>query len=353
MLRFPAFTSLAALVSAATLASCDASRSRPSAPPAPAAPASQVLQPVRTILLQTPPSSPLVRVSGADIAADGKLVIVDGPDASAHLFAADGRLMKVLGRKGYGPGEFQIPQSPRFGPDGRIHVLDFRQNRISVFHPDGSRDREVGLGELTRVTEIEVERGGTYLVSGIRTPADSNTLFRLDRDGRVVRGFLPIRHHEPAGLRGSDMVDGLRRAVFSLSADGDSAYVALSTADSLWTLNTRNGRYRVTPVAVQGYKPPVAPRPGMLSLREVNEWGKSYTEAAAVISTSGTVAIPFVRGMMLQGDSSTLAVRHPNGTWANVDDAPLLVRGGHGYFVGVKDPLADTLEMVIFRPQPR
>ncbi|HLM69754.1 MAG TPA: hypothetical protein VK358_19580, partial [Longimicrobium sp.] len=267
--------------------------------------------------------------------------------------AADGRQVKVLGRRGYGPGEFQIPLSPRFGPDGRIHVLDFRQNRISVFHPDGSLDREVGLGEMTRVTEIEVERGGTYLVSGIRTPADSNTLFRLDRDGRVMRGFLPIGHHSPAGLRDSDMLDGLRRAVFSLSADGDSAYVALSTADSLWTLDTRSGTYRVTPVAVQDYVPPVAPRPGMLSLREVTEWGKSYTEAAAVIATSGTVAVPFVRGLMLHGDSATLAVRRPDGTWANVDDAPLLVRGGHGYFVGVKDPLADTLEVVIFRPQPR
>ena len=29
------------------------------------------------------------------------------------------------------------------------------------------------------------------------------------------------------------------------------------------------------------------------------------------------------------------------------------VRGRHGYFVGVKDPLADTLEVVIFRPRPR
>jgi hypothetical protein len=311
-----------------------------------------VLQPVRTIVLQTPPSYPIVGLSGIDLAPDGKLVVTDLSDGSAQLFSADGRLLKVLGRKGYGPGEFQIPLSPRFGPDGRIHVLEFRQNRISVFHPDGSLDREVRL-RLMRVTGIEPERGGTYLVSAIRTPADSNTIFRLDRDGRVIRGFLPIRHHAPAGVRDPAMLDGLRNAVFSLSADGDSAYVALSTADSLWTLDTRNGTYRVTPVGVDGYRPPVAPRPGLLSLREVTEWGKSWTNAAAVISTSGTVAIPFVRGSQLQGDSSTLAVRRPDGTWANVHDAPLLVRGGHGYFVGVTDPLADTLEVVIYRPRPR
>jgi hypothetical protein len=353
MPRFQAFASLTVLISAATLVSCDASRPRPAVALAPAAPFSQVLQPVRTIVLQTPPSYPIVRLSGVDLAPDGKLVITDGSDASAHLFAADGRLLKVLGRKGYGPGEFQIPLSPRFGPDGRIHVLDFRQNRISVFHPDGSLDREVRLGYLMRVTDIEPERGGTYLVSAIRTPEDSNTIFRLDRDGRVVRGFLPIRHHEPAGISDPGMLDGLRRAVFSLSPDGDSAYVALSTADSLWTLDTRNGTYRVIPVGVRGYRPPVAPRPGMLSLREVTEWSKSWSEAAAVMSTSGTVAIPFVRGIWLHGDSSTLAVRRPDGTWANVDGAPLLVRGAHGYFVGVKDPLADRLEVVIFRPQPR
>lgn len=353
MLRFPTCASVGVLISAATLVSCDASRSRPSVTLAPAAPFSELLQPVRTIVLRTPASSPLVRLSGVDIAADGQLVVTDGSDASAHLFASDGRLLRVLGRKGSGPGEFQIPLSPRFGPDGRIHVLDFRQNRISVFHPDGTLDREVSLRQMMRVTGIEPERGGTYLVSGIRTPADSNALFRLDANGRVLQGFLPIRHHAPAGIRDPGMLDGLRRAVFSLSADGDSAYVALSTADSLWTLDTRSGAYRVTPVAVRGYKPPVAPRPGMLSLREVTEWGKSWTDAAAVLSTSGTVAIPFVRGTWLQGDSSTLAVRRPDGTWASVDDALLVVRGGHGYFVGVKDPLADTLELVLFRTQPR
>lgn len=353
MLRFPALTSLAVLISAATLVSCDASRPAPNVTIAPSAPFSEVLQPVRTFVLQSPPSSPIVRVSGADLAADGRLVVTDGSDASAHLFAADGRLLKVMGRKGFGPGEFQIPLSPRFGPDGRIHVLDFRQKRISVFHPDGRLDREVRLRDLLRVNAIEPERGGTYLVSAIRTPTDSNTVFRVGQDGRVIRGFLPIRHHAPAGLRDPGMLDGLRRAVFSLSANGDSAYVALSTADSLWTLDTRSGTYTVTQVGVEGYLPPVAPRPGMLSLREVTEWGKSWTEAASVISTNGTIAIPFVRGVQLHGDSSTLAVRRADGTWANVHNAPLLIHGGHGYFVGVKDPLADTLEVVVFRPQPR
>lgn len=137
MLRFQAFASLAALISAAALVSCDASRSRPAVPLAPAASFAQVLQPVRSFVLQTPPSSPIVNLSGADLAADGRLVVTDGSDASAQLFAADGRLLRVLGRKGFGPGEFQVPLSPRFGPDGRIHVLDFRHNRISVFHPDG------------------------------------------------------------------------------------------------------------------------------------------------------------------------------------------------------------------------
>lgn len=353
MPRFLALPRLVALLSAATLVACDASRSPPNVTLAPAAPFSQVLQPVRTFALHTSSSSPIVRLSGADLAADGRLVVTDGADASVHLFGADGRWLRLLGRKGFGPGEFQIPLSPRFGPDGRIHVLEFRQKRISVFHSDGRLDREIRLRDLMRVTAIEPERGGTYLVSAIRTLADSNTVFRVDRDGRVIRGFLPIRHHAPAGVRDPAMLDGLRRAEFSLSADGDSAYVALSTADSLWTLDTRSGTYRVTPVRVHGYVPPTAPRPGMLSLREVTEWAKSWTDAAAVIATSGTIAIPFVRGIQLHGDSAVLAVRRPDGTWASVHDAPVLVRGAHGYFVGVKDPLADTVEVVIFRPQPR
>jgi len=348
MPRLQAFVSVV-LISTAALVSCDASRSGQGVTVAPDVPFSDVLQPVRTIVLQTPRSSPIVGLSGLDLALDGRLVVTDGSDPSAYLFTPDGRLLKVLGREGAGPGEFQVPLSPRFGPDGRIHVLDFRHNRISVFHPDGRPDREVRL-HLVQVTGMEAERGGTYLVSGIHTPGDSNTLFRLDADGRVIRGFLPIRHHTPSGVRDADMLEGLRRAVFSLSDDGDSAYVALSTADSLWILDTRSGAYQAAPVGVRGYKPPVALPPGMLSLREVTAWGKTWTNAAMVINTDRLIAIPFVRGIHLQGDSSTLAVRRRDGTWANVDDAPVLVRGGHGYFAGVKNPLADALEIVLYRP---
>lgn len=353
MPRLQVLASLTALISAAALAACDAPRSGPSVGVAPAAPFSGVMQPVRTVVLRTSPSSPIVGLSGIDLAADGKLVVTDVSNVSAQLFSADGRLLRILGGKGSGPGEFQVPQSPRFGPDGRIHVLDFRHKRISVFHPDGRPDREVPLRQLSRVTAIEPEPGGTYLVSGTRASADPNTIFRLGADGQVIRGFLPIRHHAPAALRDPGMLDGLRRAVFALSADGDTAYVALSTADSLWTLDTRSGAYRVAPLAVRGYRPPVAPRPGMLSLREVTEWGRSWTNAASVITAGGTVAVPFVRGIQLQGDSSTLAVRRPDGTWSSVDDAPVLVRGSHGYFIGVRDPLADTLEVIIYQPLPR
>jgi hypothetical protein len=74
-----------------------------------------------------------VNLSGADLAADGRLVVTGGSDASAQLFSADGRLLKILGRRGSGPGEFQVPLSPRFGPDGRIHVLDFRHNGSPCF----------------------------------------------------------------------------------------------------------------------------------------------------------------------------------------------------------------------------
>jgi|GEM_PF-4888797 len=91
----------------------------------------------------------------------------------------------------------------------------------------------------------------------------------------------------------------------------------------------------------------------MLSLREATEWIRSWTNAGAVISTGGTIAIPFVRGFQAQGDSAVLAVRRPDGTWASVDAAPFLIRGGHGYFVAVKDPLADTVELVIFQARPR
>ena len=337
---------------AALQVACDAARPTTQHAPAPPGAFPELIHPVRIVRLHPSPESPIVRVSGLDVARDGRIAVTDGADPGAYLFGPDGRLIRRMGGDGSGPGEFRIPYSPRFGPDGRIHVFDLRHERISVFSPDGRHERDIVVRDLLRLSDFQPEKGGTYLAAGVRTLDDPNVVFRLDADGRLLNEFLPIGHHKPRNLRDPALLDGMRRTGFTLTGNGDTAHVVLTTADSLWTLDLQTGAYTVTAIGVAGYVAPTTPPRGSPTVRGLTNWAKTWTSAAGVVSTGGTVVVPFVRGAWFHGDSTILAVRKPDGSWSTVEDGPLIIRGASGYFAGLKDPFADTLEVVLYRPQP-
>ncbi|HEU0014961.1 MAG TPA: hypothetical protein VFQ45_14835 [Longimicrobium sp.] len=325
-------------------AGCDAAGPSPASAPTPGASVRGVLEPVDTIALRHSPGDPLIRLSGLDIrAGDGAMVVSDASGGTVQLFARDGRLLRLLGRKGSGPAEFQIPYSPRFDPDGRIHVPDARNTRITVFSPDGTVSGHVPLTAFVRVTAAEPEPAGTYLVAATRTEEDPHTLFRIDDRGRVLQPLLPLADRASE----DPMLAGIRRASFAVQ--GDSLYVALTTADSVWSVPRGGGQVQRLHLRVPGYTAPKPPRPGIMSMREAAAWGRTFSMAAAVFATDGAVAVPFVRGVLFEGDSTTLLFRQPGGSWISIADPPIIVRAANGYFAALEDPYADTLRIVLYR----
>ncbi|MBC8088219.1 MAG: hypothetical protein H7Z40_13205 [Phycisphaerae bacterium] len=85
-------------------------------------------------------------VEGATRLPDGRIVVGDRGAFSIRVFAADGKLVKRLGPKGAGPGEFQyLAHLWRCGDE--IFVYDIQNGyRISVFSLDLSYKREFRFG---------------------------------------------------------------------------------------------------------------------------------------------------------------------------------------------------------------
>ena len=52
-------------------------------------------------------------------------------------FSKDGKYIKEWGKKGTGPGEFDIPHALAFDSKGRLFVGDRNNNRIQIFDQDG------------------------------------------------------------------------------------------------------------------------------------------------------------------------------------------------------------------------
>lgn len=85
------------------------------------------------------------RVSGTLRLGDGVIVVADGGHSELRFFDSSGAWQRTVGRKGSGPGEFDmIGALYPLGPDS-LAVYDINRRRISVFGADGSLIRELTL----------------------------------------------------------------------------------------------------------------------------------------------------------------------------------------------------------------
>jgi len=78
-------------------------------------------------------------VTDVAIAPNGDIFVSDGHVNSRILkFTKDGKFIKMWGRKGTGPGEFNLPHSIVFDSRGRLLVADRSNKRIQLFDQDGT-----------------------------------------------------------------------------------------------------------------------------------------------------------------------------------------------------------------------
>jgi hypothetical protein len=71
------------------------------------------------------------------LACDGGLLYVcDAQDCAVKVFAADGRFLRTVGRKGAGPGDLNFPSGVSVR-GGLIYVADKSNSRVQVFDKEG------------------------------------------------------------------------------------------------------------------------------------------------------------------------------------------------------------------------
>jgi hypothetical protein len=105
-------------------------------------------------------------VGPVDIALDpsGHVFILDFQDQNIKTFDASGRFLKVIGRKGQGPGEFNMPLSFAFAKD-RLAVWDMGNRRLCVLTPEGELFKAEGISGLSgRPQRIKTLPGGDLVI---------------------------------------------------------------------------------------------------------------------------------------------------------------------------------------------
>jgi hypothetical protein len=123
-----------------------------------------------------------------DAVPDGDMYVLDGRDALIRQFNQSGSLVRSIGRKGQGPGEFEAPAAMTIRPDGTVIVVDSSQMRLTLLTPEGEFMRSTVLKIF--VSDISAEADGT-LVAAYSGGADPEECVGIldDRSGELTALF--------------------------------------------------------------------------------------------------------------------------------------------------------------------
>jgi streptogramin lyase len=148
------------------------------------------------------PSDVVVAPNGDIFVADGH-----GGDSNARIvkFSRDGKFLKTWGRKGTGPGDFDIPHALAFDSQGRLFVGDRGNSRIQIFNQEGTFLAE--WRQFGRPSGIFIDRNDIIYVTDSESNPNRNPEYQRGlrvgsaKDGSVS-AFVPIVSENPNATAG-------------------------------------------------------------------------------------------------------------------------------------------------------
>lgn len=117
------------------------------------------------------------RISSVTVDPSGRriyVVDIGGVQSENHRVrvfeTATGQHVMDIGKRGGGPGDFNLPRDMAIGKDGRLYVVDGGNFRVQVFNADGSYHSSFGsvgrqLGNFARPKEIATDPEGNVYVA--------------------------------------------------------------------------------------------------------------------------------------------------------------------------------------------
>lgn len=287
----------------------------------------------REVTLTQPESTLLVRASGVAFSKDGRIAIGDASEGNIKLYAADGHLLTVLGKKGEGPNEFRAPRWLQFGRDGELLVADAQLERVATFDSTGAYKGQVLLSNLGTLHSFLTDAAGEWVVLASRSDS-KNVVHVLDSSGRSIRSYLPIRDVRPKGAQSSQWFRAV--ADFRFVLRSDTAFVVSTVMDSLWWVDLHSGLSGSVQIPLPDYRQIREPVPDDHIPRNpagLFQHLKKFHSAAAVAASPTEVVVSFVQGVLNFGDPQVLAIRDRRGDWSIVSDAGPLVNLSHSSVV--------------------
>lgn len=89
----------------------------------------------------------LAEINAIQIDDQGNIYILDRKNTQVSVFNTDGLFIRSFGKRGQGPGEFQVPIG-MFVEGQYLHIYDFMIRKISTFSLDGKHIKDMSLNDI-------------------------------------------------------------------------------------------------------------------------------------------------------------------------------------------------------------
>ena len=162
--------------------------------------------------LELTDNSAIAVISDFVIDSMGNFIVTDGWKINnVWIFSPDGHFLKILGRQGQGPGEYNTPEKLAINLKGEILVSDYLKRRIICYNRDYQFEREILVdSRMYRAVHVN-SKNEIYMYEGMVGPRTYNvfdTIKKLNDEGEVIITFASIPK-EVLKMRYSTAKDGM------------------------------------------------------------------------------------------------------------------------------------------------
>jgi DNA-binding beta-propeller fold protein YncE len=152
-------------------------------------------------------------------ASNGSIYVSDGyGNNRVAKFSPSGKFLFDWGRKGQGPGEFDLPHSVAVDAQGLVYVADRSNSRIQVFDSNGKFLKMWSSSELGRPWSLTIGPDNLlYVVDGgdlKPAPPDRGRLLKLDLSGKILAAWSCFGNYDGQIYWGHDLAVGKDGAVY-------------------------------------------------------------------------------------------------------------------------------------------
>jgi DNA-binding beta-propeller fold protein YncE len=158
------------------------------------------------------PSRDFCGATDVAFARNGHVYVSDGYCNGRVLeYDADGKKVRQWGKRGTGPGEFNLAHAIAISPQGNVYVADRGNGRLQWFDPQGKFLGEFKYGgELYNVTFDQA--GDLYVSTHVKgVPLDTEfNMVKIDPVSGTMLGRFEVRSHQLSAAPDGTLLPGTR-----------------------------------------------------------------------------------------------------------------------------------------------